>query len=259
MCDSDQSKAGTGWRGWMPLPEARPCKPVGDWIDLTWPLSPTVPRIASFPPPRLERIASIPQRPLNITELQMVVHTGTHVDSPRHFYNDGPAFQDIPLARLMGQGVVWRIDVPLYGLIEPADLERMRPALEPGDILALDTGVAERVGTPDYDRHASLSVAAAEWLVQRRLKLLAVDMPTPDIAIDKRAGRLHLAGAPRLARRRRADRGAGRQLAFTRGQARRVHVLSAQHRRLRRGPGAGAGARHRELSVRLRGGYRRGR
>lgn len=187
MCDSDQSKAGTGWRGWMPLPEARPCKPVGDWIDLTWPLSPTVPRIASFPPPRLERIASIPQRPLNITELQMVVHTGTHVDSPRHFYNDGPAFQDIPLARLMGQGVVWRIDVPLYALIEPADLERMQPALEPGDILALDTGVAERVGTPDYDRHASLSVAAAEWLVQRRLKLLAVDMPTPDIAIDKRA------------------------------------------------------------------------
>jgi len=64
----------------------------------------TVPRIASFPPPRIARIASIPDRPLNITELQMIVHTGTHVDSPRHFYNDGPAFQDIPLERLMGQG-----------------------------------------------------------------------------------------------------------------------------------------------------------
>jgi kynurenine formamidase len=149
-------------------------------------LSPTVPRIASFPPPRIERIASIPQRPLNITELQMIVHTGTHVDSPRHFYNDGPAFQDIPLERLMGQGVVWHIDKPLYGVIESADLECMRPALEPGDMLAIDTGAAERVGTPDYDRHASLSVAAAEWLVKRKVKLVAVDMPTPDIAIDKR-------------------------------------------------------------------------
>jgi kynurenine formamidase len=170
----------------MDLPAPRPCVPDGDWIDLTWPLSPTVPRIASFPPPRIERIASIPQRPLNITELQMIVHTGTHVDSPRHFYNDGPAFQDIPLERLMGQGVVWHIDKPLYGVIESADLECMRPALEPGDMLAIDTGAAERVGTPDYDRHASLSVAAAEWLVKRKVKLVAVDMPTPDIAIDKR-------------------------------------------------------------------------
>ena len=186
MCDSDKSVAGKGWRGWMELPAQRPSVPAGDWIDLTWPLSPTVPRIASFPPPRIERIASIPQRPLNITELQMVVHTGTHVDSPRHFFNDGPAFQDIPLQRLMGPGVVWRIDKPIYGLIEIDDLERMRPRLLPGDILAIDSGAAARVGTPDYDRHPSLSVAAAQWLVAQRLKLLAVDMPTPDIAIDRR-------------------------------------------------------------------------
>ena len=186
MCDSGKSKAGTGWRGWIELPAPKPCVPDGDWIDLTWPLSPAVPRIASFPPPRIEHIASIPDRPLNISELQMIVHTGTHVDSPRHFYNDGPAFQDIPLERLMGAGVVWRLESPLYGLIEPADLQRMRPRLEPGDILALDTGAAARVGTPDYDRHASLSVAAADWLVQQKVKLVAVDMPTPDIAIDRR-------------------------------------------------------------------------
>jgi len=187
MCDSEHGKIGTGWRGWMDLPAPRPRKPAGDWVDLTWPLSPTVPRIASFPPPRFERIASIPERPLNITQMQMIVHTGTHVDSPRHFYDDGPAFQDIPLERLMGQGVVWRIDKPQYGLIDPEDFARMRPELEPGDILAIDTGAAGRVGTPEYDRHASLSVAAAEWLVARKAKLVAVDMPTPDIAIDRRA------------------------------------------------------------------------
>ena len=186
MCDSDESKAGTGWRGWMALPPRRSLVQVGDWIDLTWPLSPTVPRIASFPPPRLERIAAIPDQPLNITQLQMVVHTGTHVDSPRHFYSDGPAFQDIPLERLMGPGVVWRMEKPLYGMIEPGDLERMRPALEPGDILALDTGAADRAGTPDFGRHAAFSVAAAEWLVAQKIKLVAVDMPTPDIALDKR-------------------------------------------------------------------------
>ncbi len=186
MCDSDRSKPGYGWRGWLELPPQRQCLPVGDWIDLTWPLSPAVPRIGLFPPPRIARIAAIPDRPLNITELQMIVHTGTHVDSPRHFFNDGPAFQDIPLERLMGAGVVWRIDKPPYGLIEVDALERMRPRIEPGDMLAIDTGATARAGTPDYSRHASLSLAAANWLVAQRIKLLAVDMPTPDLALELR-------------------------------------------------------------------------
>ena len=186
MCDSDKTKPGNGWRGWLDSRMQLRSVPAGAWIDLTWPLSPAVPRIASFPRPRIERIASILGPPLNISELQMVVHTGTHVDSPRHFFNDGPAFQNILLARLMGPGVVWRIDQPLYGLIEIDDRERMRPQLEPGDILAIDTGAAARVGTLDSDRHASLSVAAADWLVQQKVKLLAVDMPMPDVAIDLR-------------------------------------------------------------------------
>ena len=186
MCDPAKTAPGTGWRGWNTSDTSRPAREAGDWIDLTWPLSPTVPRLRSFPPPRIERIASIPEEPLNITELSMIVHIGTHVDSPRHFFSDGPALEDVPLTRLMGTGVVWRVDKPLDGMIEPEDLERARPHLEPGDILLLDTGVAQHVGTPDYDRHAALSVAAAEWLVGKKIKLLAVDTPTPDIPIHKR-------------------------------------------------------------------------
>ncbi len=186
MCDPTESAPGTGWRGWNTSDAVRPTTAAGDWIDLTWPLSPSVPRLASFPPPRIERIASIPDEPLNVSELSMVVHVGTHVDSPRHFFNDGPALEDVPLARMMGTGVAWRIDKPLYGMIEPEDLERMRPQLERGDILLLDTGAAQYIGTANYDRHAALSVAAAHWLLDKQIKLLAVDTPTPEIAIDKR-------------------------------------------------------------------------
>jgi kynurenine formamidase len=186
MCEPIESAPGTGWRGWNTSDAVRPVTASGDWIDLTWPLSPSVPRLGSFPPPRIERIASIPTEPLNVTELSMVVHVGTHVDSPRHFYSDGPALEDVPLARLIGPGVVWEINVPLEGLIEPEDLERMRPRLEPGDILLLNTGLAKYVGTPEYDRHVGLSVAAAQWLVDKQIKMLAVDTPTPEIALDKR-------------------------------------------------------------------------
>jgi len=186
LCDAIESAPGTGWRGWNASDAVRPTEAAGDWIDLTWPLSPNVPRIGSFPAPRIERIASIPDKPLNVTELSMVVHVGTHVDSPRHVFSDAPALEDAPLTRLMGTGVAWRIDKPPYGMIEPEDLERMRPRLEPGDILLLDTGAAQHVGTPDYDRHPSVSMAAGRWLVDKATKLLAVDTPTPEVSIHKR-------------------------------------------------------------------------
>ena len=80
-----------------------------------------------------------------LTEIQMVVHPGTHVDAPRHFFSDGPAFHEIPLDRLHGRGVVWRIEKEDYGVIDVADLERARPRLSPGDILALDTGWARHL------------------------------------------------------------------------------------------------------------------
>jgi kynurenine formamidase len=106
----------------------------------------------------------------------------------RGWNSDGPALEDVPLARLMGPGVVWRLDTPLDGTIEPEHLERMRPEIKPGDILVLDTGIAGHVGTPGYEQHASLSVAAAAWLVGRQVKLLAVDTPTPEIPLHKRQG-----------------------------------------------------------------------
>ena len=187
MCDPIESVPGTGWRGWSTDNPTRPARASGDWIDLSWPLSPGVPRLGSFPPPRIERIASIPDQPLNVTEFSMVAHVGTHVDSPRHFFSDGPALEDVPLARLMGTGVAWSMDAPLESLIEPEDFVRMRPQPEAGDILLIDTGIAQYVGTPDYDRHAGLSVAAAQWLLDKKIKLLAVDTPTPEICLQNRS------------------------------------------------------------------------
>jgi kynurenine formamidase len=187
VCDSPAIEPGAGWRGWNTSAGSAEVGAGGDWIDLTWPLSPDVPRLASFPPPTIGRFASLPEQPFNVTELSMVVHVGTHVDTPRHFYVDGPASQDVPLSRLMGTGVVWRLDVPLETIVEPEHLERMRPGLEPGDILLLDTGAAEHLGTPDYHRHPSLSTAAAEWLVQKEVKLLGVDAATPELPISLRS------------------------------------------------------------------------
>ncbi len=174
------------WQGWRPLAARAAPTGTGPWIELSHPLRADLSRVAFFPPARFGRIMSMPRDPLNVTEIQMVCHFGTHVDAPCHFIADGPAFHEIPLDRLHGPGVVWRLATEPNGRIDVDALAQAQPALHAGDIVLLDTGWAAHFGTPRYDDNPSLSDAAATWLVERGAKLLGVDFATPDLAVARR-------------------------------------------------------------------------
>jgi kynurenine formamidase len=186
MCDCKSSR-GRGWIGWGPMPESAPSLAAGPWVDLSHPLSKSVPRAGVFPEPSFRRVKSLPDDPFNVTEMQMVVHIGTHVDAPRHFFMDGPAFHEIPLDRLSGPGVVVSVTGKTAGeMIEPDDLAPAAASIRPGDIVALHTGWSDRAGSHAYHDHPYLSPAAAQWLADRNIKLLACDLPTPDQPIGRR-------------------------------------------------------------------------
>jgi len=173
------------WHGWR-TSGSRAAPSGHDWIEISHPLSTALARVPFFPPARFERIMSMPEDPLNATEIQMVCHFGTHVDAPCHFIPDGPAFHEIPLDRLYGPGVLWRIAAGASGLIDAAILAQQRPELRADDILLVDTGWAEHVGTERYSEHPSFSPDAAAWLVDRSIKLLGIDCLTPDLAVPRR-------------------------------------------------------------------------
>ena len=185
MCDRAGHRS-SGWRGWRDIPPPALSASTAGWSDLSHALSEELDRIPFLPAPRIRRIASLPEDVANITELHMVCHFGTHVDAPIHFIADGPAMDEIPLERLHGTGVVWRIDMEPYGVIEPSHLAAARPTLREGDILLLDTGWARHMGGDLYEKHPSLSAPAAEWLVERGVKLLGVDFSTPDLTAHRR-------------------------------------------------------------------------
>ena len=187
MCEGSGGMAADGWCSWIDIGIQGSGKALDQWIDMSHPLSAKMPCAVAFQAPRFELIKARPKDPFNVTELQMIVHAGTHIDAPRHMFNDGPAFDEIPLDRLHGPGVVWHIDKGPEGLIEPEDFECARPRLRPGDIVALDTGWASHFGTDLYDRHPSLTASAAQWLVKHKVKLLACDFATPDLVYDRRA------------------------------------------------------------------------
>ena len=174
------------WQGWRDLPASPPSTSTAAWVDLSHPLRADLSRVPFFPPARFERIMSLPRDRLNATEFQMVCHFGTHVDAPCHFIADAPAFHQIPLERLCGRGVLWRVDPEPYDVIEPQALERLRPAVQPGDIVLFDSGWAACFNDERYTQHVSFSEAAAQWFVDRGVKLLAIDFMTPDLAVNRR-------------------------------------------------------------------------
>ena len=186
MCDIPDTETGVAWLGWTELPAKQTRNAIGAWIDLTYALSPSVPRSAMFGPPKFTRIAEMPVQPANITHMDMVVHTGTHVDAPLHFCADGPGMEAIPLDRLMGEGVVVRLESSACEAITAEQLAAATPAIEPGDIVAFDTGWKTRWETPDWTRHPYLSPEATDWLIDKRVKLVAVDTINPDLPYDLR-------------------------------------------------------------------------
>jgi len=179
MCECNRKH--TGWKGWLSLPESRPPTPIGPWSDISHVVTEELSRSPVLPRPRISKIMRLPEGIANITELQMVCHHGTHVDAPRHFLNDGPSFEDIPVERLCGQGVVWKMDKAPLDRIEPEDFEKATPAMRPGDIVLVNTGWWRKINTDLYEEHPCLSSAAAQWLVEKRAKMVAVDFSTPDL------------------------------------------------------------------------------
>jgi kynurenine formamidase len=185
MCETVINKI-PGWKGWLDLPAPKISGAGGPWIDLSHRLTEELSRIPSFPQPRIRQITRIPEHRANVTEVHMVVHHGTHLDAPRHFIADGPTMDEVPLERLYGPGVIWRLDAPDRGIIDVADLERATPRMRPGDIVLIDTGRARHINTGEYMQHASLTGEAAAWLVKQGAKVVGVDFATPDLAAHLR-------------------------------------------------------------------------
>jgi len=184
MCDACEKRG--PWKGWLDLPKSKPGRPLGDWVDLSHVVTENLSRSPAFPQPVIRKIVEMPRDNANVTDIHMVVHHGTHVDAPSHFFIDGPTFDQIPLERLHGTGVVWQIRKGPEAVIEIADLERATPKVRPGDIVMLDTGWASKVNTHAYEDHASISREAAQWLVDNGVKMVGVDFSTPDLSSHRR-------------------------------------------------------------------------
>ena len=78
-------------------------------IDLTLTISQTIPTFPGSPKPRFISWSKIKKDGYNLELLFFSSHTGTHLDAPYHFNENGMKIHEIPLERLISDAVLLKI------------------------------------------------------------------------------------------------------------------------------------------------------
>lgn len=151
-------------------------------VDLTQPFTDGMFTLSTLPRVTVARLRSIPEHGVNVTRVDCSVHSGTHIDAPCHFIAEGRDVSELDLTDVSGEAIGLRVACEPLEEITARDLEEQGADVRPGDIVFIETGWGALFSAdPDrYHHHPFLSEDAAEWLVGRRVKMVALDIPTPD-------------------------------------------------------------------------------
>jgi len=161
------------------------------FIDLTLPLGNWTQVFPGDLPVEIRPFHTFASGYTNTSELHFGTHSGTHLDAPWHF--DFPMRVDvIPLDRLIGEALVLDFSGKGLGdLITPEDLKPYESEILPDIRLLLRTDWDTHARQPDYFQNfPALSPEAGEWLADRRIALVGLDVPSADPG-DSRACEAH--------------------------------------------------------------------
>jgi arylformamidase len=145
--------------------------------DISLTISPNMPTWPGDPLVELTRFLSIDQDDdVNASQLHFSLHTGTHIDAPRHFLDDGLTVENLPLDVLTGPCYVARLDDGVTAIT--ADMLEAAN-LPPGITRLLFRTRNSHLWTKGITQFQTDFVAVAfdgaGWLVRRGIKLVGVD------------------------------------------------------------------------------------
>lgn len=145
--------------------------------DITLSVSPAMPIWPGDPPLVLERVESMDDGAhVNVSRLSCSVHTGTHVDAPHHFLNDGRTVESLPLDALIGPAWVASLpsgaDLVTASVLEAASI----PAGTTRLLLKTRNSEIWRRGEMRFQKDfVAVSPDGADWLLAHGIRLIGVD------------------------------------------------------------------------------------
>jgi arylformamidase len=145
-------------------------------VDISVPINPGLPVWPGDPQIEIERYRLISDgNNSNDSRITCSVHSGTHVDAPAHFIENGASIEQLPLEILMGP-------VRVVGLLEaeiitPQLLEAQALAPETRRLLikTKNSALWADPGHPFNPDFVALNSESARWIVKKGIDLVGID------------------------------------------------------------------------------------
>ena len=150
-------------------------------VDLTHPLTETMPVYPGSDAPELSAVASIRCNGYAEKRIALFSHTGTHLDAPSHILPGGMSLDQMPLDQFMGRAVVLNVASHPLPILSLDNIIKYQDLVADSDFVLLHTGWNLRWGYASYySGYPVLSVEAANWLSGFNLKGLGIDAISVD-------------------------------------------------------------------------------
>lgn len=142
------------------------------FIDLSVPVNEQTPAYPGDPKIKIEPAGIFAKDGYNDHFVSLGTHVGTHIDAPLHMVDGGKTLDQIPLEQFIGRG----------RLIEGLDLETVKNTdIEEGDVILFQTGMIENYHDKTYFKdYLEIPKEVADYLVEKKIKMVGMDMASPD-------------------------------------------------------------------------------
>jgi arylformamidase len=144
-------------------------------VDVSVPIHTAMTVYRGNPPVRIRPAMTLRKNHVNLSELCLGSHTGTHVDAPSHFIKGAKAIDRVDLERLIGPA--WVADLRrVQSGIGAADLDRARiPRGSRRILLRTSNSRLWHPARPFQTDFVYLAADGADWMVDRGVQLVGID------------------------------------------------------------------------------------
>ena len=159
-------------------------------LDLTLTISDKLPTFPGSPKPNFIQWENLKDDGYNLELLFLSSHTGTHLDAPYHFLENGLKIHEINPKRLIREAILIRSRKKANQSITKNDIQKFEKKygkIPNNSTIVFWTGWQKTLHNDSYfNENPGLSEAAAKYLVSKKTNLVGIDSPSIDFKGSQR-------------------------------------------------------------------------